>query len=117
MNKSIYTEYANLTPYQIKYLVDSSKIKKLDFDPETPCKLLMFDGDEQGKEYFWNDDRLGILRYANLPTGDAFCQGVAEILGIEYVPEGTKTETTIEDKVLGNKILRKYIQLVKYVFH
>ena len=104
MNKSIYTEYANLTPYHKKWL-DECGAKKyfmsLSLFGSMKWGYIFFEVKKDGHYLNLSDFYYKVQDYTHLPTGDAFCQGVAEILGIEYVPEGTKTETTTEDKGLA----------------
>lgn len=100
MNKSIYTEYANLTPYQIKWLDECGATFEDGFlvggwEPKL-LKNLLFRKGADGHYYLYLTNTV-----IESLTGDAFCQGVAEILGIEYVPEGTKSETVTEDKGLA----------------
>lgn len=91
--KPIYTEYKNLTPYNIQWL--------------DGCGATWADG-QKFSEYKRTDSVLfGHLpncftnwksylgggydnQYIYCPTGDDFCRGVAERLGIEYVDEGVK---------------------------
>lgn len=105
MNKSIYTEYANLTPYNIKWLDEcgmksgsGKSFSNIRFMGDWDSVAVIRDNFNYSPKEFYAS-----MNYTHLPTGDAFCQGVAEILGIEYVPEVTKTETVTEDKGLAIK--------------
>lgn len=104
MNKSIYTEYANLTPYNIKYLDGCGATWAFGgekFSEWNRSQIVSFSESLDGGAWNFFGDKC--RDYTHLPTGDAFCQGVADILGIEYVPEVdiSKTETTTEDKGLA----------------
>ena len=109
MNKSIYTEYANLTPYHIKWLDecgatwgDGTLLK--DYPPSNT--YLFFNGLYVDK--FSQSARITEHQsdYTHLPTGDAFCQGVAGILGIEYGPEKPFTRKLINKLELHDKMER-----------
>lgn len=109
MNKSIYTEYADLTPYHIKWLDgcgatwgDGTLLK--DYPPSNT--YLFFNGLYVDK--FSQSARITEHQsdYTHLPTGDAFCQGVAGILGIEYVPEKPFTRKLINKLELHDKMER-----------
>jgi len=107
MSKSIYTEYANLTPYHTKWL-DGCGATWAGGDKFSEMKFIIDDCISFTSGSFYQSPKIYYRRKdaIHLPTGDAFCQGVAEILGIEYVPEKPFTRKLINKLELHDKMER-----------
>lgn len=109
MNKSIYTEYANLTPYHTKWL-DECGAKwagtKETFGEFTGVNEPFIEYSLSFNGFVQCNDTAKSGNLIHLPTGDAFCRGVAEILGIEYVPEKPFTRKLINKLELHDKMER-----------
>jgi len=86
----LHTEYTNLTPYHIRWLDGCGKLwvgNRSVFSKYIPneasvCYSILTNSFEKCRTQYYEENN-----YTHCPTGDAFCQGVAKILGIEYVPE------------------------------
>ena len=97
MNKSIYTEYTNLTPDHKTWLDGCGATWLGDIEKFTQYvpfeKYVVFNGKEGNK--FTQSDYLNT--YAHIPTGSEFCERVAEILGIEKPVFGKSLDETLSE--------------------
>lgn len=92
----LHTEYSNLTPYHIQWLDGCGKLWKSGAPfSEGPPHLQFVQFGFEDEEWKFMIGHPG----THCPTGDAFCQGIAEILGIEYVPEGNDQNDHTESHV------------------